>query len=74
MVAEYIKYGQCRSEVSSQTDVCLNRYSRAINELRSKSHDTDIDELKRQVNEDDVILNQKRKREARNENLKSVCW
>lgn len=61
------------SDVSSQTEVCFNRYSRAMKEIQSKSNDNE-DEIKIQIEEDDIVLNQKRKREARNENIKNVCW
>lgn len=61
------------SEVSSQTEVCFNTYSRAMKEIQSKSHEND-DDIKIQVEEDDIVLSQKRKREARNESIKNVCW
>lgn len=71
---EYLKYAPCMSKVSTQNEVCFHRYSRAMQDIRSKSNEN-YEEIKiEEVSEQDVILNQKRKREARNESIKNVCW
>lgn len=61
------------SSVTDHHEVCFNRYSRAFKEILSKSHANE-DETEVEVEQQDIILNQKRKREAANKNIKNVCW
>lgn len=55
-------------EVEPESKVCFNRYSKAMSEIQAKT------EEKQTLSEVDEISYQKKKRDAANEGIRSVCW
>lgn len=56
-------------QVEPETEVCFKRYSKAMKEIQANTPPTDIN-----VDEKDLVSYQKKKREAADEGIKSVCW
>ncbi|RZC31774.1 uncharacterized protein BDFB_007301, partial [Asbolus verrucosus] len=63
---EYLKYAPCMKKVEKENEVCLKRYVNTMKEIQSRTkEETTV--------EPDLITYQKRKREAADEGIKSVC-
>lgn len=55
-------------KVEEQNEICLSKYTIAMKEIESRTtHDEN-------TSEPDLISYQKKKREAADEGIKSVCW
>lgn len=66
---EYLRHAPCMKQVEPETEVCFKRYSKAMKEIQANTPPTDIN-----VDEKDLVSYQKKKREAADEGIKSVCW
>lgn len=69
LVAEYLKYAPCMREVAPQNNICFTRFSGEMKEIQAKSETQN-----NFSNPNELITYQKRKREAADEGIRSVCW
>lgn len=70
---EYLKYAPCMKKVEKENEICLKKYTKAMKEIESRTVHEEEEEAQGSV-EPNLITYQKRKREAANEGIKSVCW
>lgn len=63
---EYLKHAPCMTKVEPQTEVCLKRYSKAMEEIQSNTPELNI-------SEPDTVGVLKKKREAADEGIRNVC-
>lgn len=73
---EYLKYAPCMKQAEPQNEVCLKGYKSAMYKIESDSVEKQEEEDATVTGSepDDKLRYQKRKREAADEGIKSVCW
>lgn len=67
--SEYLKYAPCMREVAPQNNICFTRFSTEMKQIQEKSETQN-----NFSNPTELITYQKRKREAADEGIRSVCW
>lgn len=70
---EYLKYSPCMKKVEKKNEMCFKKYTKTMTEIESRTEHEE-DEKTEGSAEPNQITYQKRKREAADEGIKSVCW
>ncbi|KAJ8986135.1 hypothetical protein NQ317_005607 [Molorchus minor] len=63
---EFLKHAPCMAQVEKEAQVCFKRYAKAINEIQANTLDVNSEEL-------DMAMVMKKKREAADVGVRSVC-